>query len=46
MLDYACGKKTDFLCFLVGQVSRALGPYVAQLIGVDVSSRMVEVYNT
>jgi predicted TPR repeat methyltransferase len=28
-----------------GQVSRALGPYVAQLVGVDISPRMVEVYN-
>lgn len=30
----------------VGQVSRALAPYVAQLVGVDISPRMVEVYNT
>jgi predicted TPR repeat methyltransferase len=29
----------------VGQVSRALAPYVAQLVGVDISPRMVEVYN-
>jgi 2-polyprenyl-3-methyl-5-hydroxy-6-metoxy-1,4-benzoquinol methylase len=28
-----------------GQVSRALAPYVAQLVGVDISPRMVEVYN-
>jgi SAM-dependent methyltransferase len=26
-------------------VSRALAPYVAQLVGVDISPRMVEVYN-
>jgi len=37
VLDYACGS---------GQVSRALAPYVAQLVGVDISPRMVEVYNT
>jgi len=36
VLDYACGS---------GQVSRALAPYVAQLVGVDISPRMVEVYN-
>jgi Methyltransferase domain len=30
----------------VGQISRALAPYVAQLVGVDISPRMVEVYNT
>lgn len=30
---------------LIGQVSRALAPYVAQLVGVDISPRMVEVYN-
>lgn len=30
---------------IVGQVSRALAPYVAQLVGVDISPRMVEVYN-
>ena len=35
-----------FLCFYLGQVSRALAPYVAQLVGVDISPRMVEVYNT
>ena len=29
-----------------GQVSRALAPYVGQLVGVDISPRMVEVYNT
>ena len=32
-------------CVDVGQVSRALAPYVAQLVGVDISPRMVEVYN-
>ena len=32
--------------FYLGQVSRALAPYVAQLVGVDISPRMVEVYNT
>ncbi|KAF8496734.1 S-adenosyl-L-methionine-dependent methyltransferase [Russula emetica] len=37
VLDYACGS---------GQISRALAPYVAQLVGVDISPRMVEVYNT
>jgi predicted TPR repeat methyltransferase len=31
---------------MLGQVSRALAPYVAQLVGVDISPRMVEVYNT
>ncbi|KAI9508821.1 S-adenosyl-L-methionine-dependent methyltransferase [Russula earlei] len=36
VLDYACGS---------GQVSRALAPHVAQLVGVDISPRMVEVYN-
>jgi SAM-dependent methyltransferase len=36
VLDYACGS---------GQVSRVLAPYVAQLVGVDISPRMVEVYN-
>jgi hypothetical protein len=30
----------------VGQISRALAPYVTQLVGVDISPRMVEVYNT
>jgi SAM-dependent methyltransferase len=30
---------------MIGQVSRALAPYVAQLVGVDISPRMVEVYN-
>jgi len=30
----------------VGQVSRALATYVAQLVGIDISPRMVEVYNT
>ena len=33
----------SLLC--VGQVSCALAPYVAQLVGVDISPRMVEVYN-
>ncbi len=32
--------------YTVGQVSRALASYVAQLVGVDISPRMVEVYNT
>jgi len=36
VLDYACGS---------GQVSRALAPHVAQLVGVDISPRMVQVYN-
>ncbi|KAI0303345.1 S-adenosyl-L-methionine-dependent methyltransferase, partial [Multifurca ochricompacta] len=36
VLDYACGP---------GTVSRALAPYVAQLVGVDISPRMVEIYN-
>jgi hypothetical protein len=27
-------------------VSRALAPYVAQLVGVDISPRMIKVYNT
>jgi len=36
VLDYACGS---------GQISRALAPYVGQLVGVDISPRMVEVYN-
>ena len=39
-------KKTDLLYFHVGQVSRALAPYVVQLVGVDISPCMVEVYNT
>jgi SAM-dependent methyltransferase len=35
-----------YLYFLyAGQISRALAPYVAQLVGVDISPRMVEVYN-
>ena len=34
-----------FLFLSIGQVSRALAPYVAQLVGVDISPRMVEVYN-
>jgi len=37
VLNYACGS---------GQVSRALTLYVAQLVGIDISPRMVEVYNT
>ncbi|KAI9433919.1 S-adenosyl-L-methionine-dependent methyltransferase, partial [Lactarius indigo] len=36
VLDYACGS---------GQVSRALAPHVARLVGVDISPRMVELYN-
>ncbi|KAH9972025.1 S-adenosyl-L-methionine-dependent methyltransferase [Russula compacta] len=36
VLDFACGS---------GQVSRAIAPYVAQLVGVDISPRMVEAYN-
>ena len=28
-----------------GQVSRALAPYVARIVGVDISPRMVELYN-
>ena len=36
----------NFFFWCVGQVSRALAPYVAQLVGVDISPRMVEVYNT
>lgn len=36
VLDYACGS---------GQVSRALAPHVARLVGVDISPRMVEQYN-
>ena len=28
-----------------GQVSRALAPHVARLVGVDISPRMVEQYN-
>jgi len=36
VLDYACGS---------GQVSRALAPYVGRLVGVDISPRMVELYN-
>ena len=39
-------QKTIFLLTYVGQVSRALAPYVAQLVGIDISPRMVEVYNT
>jgi len=42
-LAWCCKKKTNVV---VGQVSRALAPYVAQLVGVDISPRMVEVYNT
>ena len=30
---------------LLGQVSRALAPHVARLVGVDISPRMVELYN-
>lgn len=36
VLDHACGS---------GQVSRALAPHVARLVGVDISPRMVELYN-
>ncbi|KAH8978746.1 S-adenosyl-L-methionine-dependent methyltransferase [Lactarius hatsudake] len=36
VLDYACGS---------GQVSRALAPHVVRLVGVDISPRMVELYN-
>ena len=38
-------KTLFYFYFLIGQVSRALAPYVAQLVGVDISPRMVEVYN-
>ena len=34
-----------FIFLYAGQISRALAPYVAQLVGVDISPRMVEVYN-
>src|SRR5712671_1329619 len=35
----------DFVLYCLGQVSRALAPHVAQLVGVDISPRMVQVYN-
>lgn len=31
--------------YFPGQVSRALAPYVARMVGVDISPRMVELYN-
>ena len=37
--------KCYFILIVIGQESRALAPYVAQLVGVDISPRMVEVYN-
>jgi len=36
---------SSIIIIITGQVSRALAPYVAQLVGVDISPRMVEVYN-
>ncbi|KAF2106352.1 S-adenosyl-L-methionine-dependent methyltransferase [Lophiotrema nucula] len=36
MLDYACG---------TGLVSNALGPYVSQIVGIDLSENMVAEYN-
>ncbi|GAB0135204.1 hypothetical protein EsDP_00003550 [Epichloe bromicola] len=36
LLDYACG---------TGLLSRALGPYLGQCIGIDISESMVEQYN-
>ncbi|KAI9708407.1 MAG: hypothetical protein M1828_002996 [Chrysothrix sp. TS-e1954] len=36
LLDYACG---------TGMISRALGPFVTQTRGIDISSKMVERYN-
>ncbi|KAF2199358.1 S-adenosyl-L-methionine-dependent methyltransferase [Delitschia confertaspora ATCC 74209] len=36
MLDYACG---------TGMMSRALGPYVTSIRGMDISPKMVDVYN-
>jgi SAM-dependent methyltransferase len=36
LLDYACG---------TGVVSRALGPYVSQILGIDLSANMVATYN-
>ena len=41
---YCC--RLYFYFLYAGQISRALAPYVAQLVGVDISPRMVEVYNT
>ena len=38
-------KFNRYFCY-VGQVSRVLAPYVAQLVGINISLRMVEVYNT
>ncbi|KAH7018282.1 S-adenosyl-L-methionine-dependent methyltransferase [Microdochium trichocladiopsis] len=37
LLDYACG---------TGMLSRTLGDYVDQCIGIDLSPQMVEIYNT
>ncbi|KAK6207282.1 hypothetical protein LQW54_007366 [Pestalotiopsis sp. IQ-011] len=36
LLDYACG---------TGMISRALGPYTTQCVGVDISENMVGAYN-
>lgn len=34
-----------YTALTIGQVSRALAPYVGRLVGVDISPRMVELYN-
>jgi SAM-dependent methyltransferase len=41
------GASQDLFSILcqIGQVSRALAPYVGRLVGVDISPRMVEQYN-